>query len=54
VEVQANEDGSLKDPWGNSLPPFIVMEKGKSLRDKVSELRLDWFTKYQARLHVLL
>jgi hypothetical protein len=42
-----NIDGALKDPFGNTLPPFIVMEKGESLSDRAQHMPVDLFTAAQ-------
>ena len=49
VEIVENGDESLKDPFGNALPPFIVMDKGESLRDRASNPEMELFTIAQAR-----
>lgn len=42
-----NLDGSVKDPWGNHVPPFIIMEKGESLSDRAQYMPVDLFTAAQ-------
>lgn len=45
-----NVDEALKDPFGNTLPPFIVMEKGESLSDRARNMPVDLFTAAQVML----
>lgn len=33
VKYAANEDSSVRDPFGNPMPAFLVMEKGECLSD---------------------
>lgn len=33
VKFVANEDSSVRDPFGNPMPPFLVMEKGECLSE---------------------
>lgn len=47
VKYVANEDSTIVDPFGNTLPPFIVMEKGESLRDRTRDNPVDMFTAAQ-------
>lgn len=47
VKYAANMDCAIQDPFGNSLPPFIVMEKGESLSDRSSNMPVDLFTAAQ-------
>ena len=49
-----NLDGAAKGPFGNVLPPFIVMEKGESLSDRASSVPVDLFTAAQVWFPVLL
>jgi hypothetical protein len=42
-----NVDGAAKSPFGNVLPPFIVMEKGESLSDRSQGIPVDVFTAAQ-------
>ena len=48
-----NEDLAIRDPFGNVLAPFIVMEKGESLRDRAKHSRVDLFTAAQV-MHCLM
>jgi hypothetical protein len=50
VKYVPNEDGRVLDPFGNALPPFIVMEKGESLRDRNKDTPIDVFTAAQVQL----
>lgn len=36
LETVANADNSITCPFGTPVVPFIVMEKGESLRDRLS------------------
>ena len=47
VKYVANVDDAIVDPFGNPLPPFIVMEKGDSLRDRTRDTPVDVFTAAQ-------
>ncbi|NJR42311.1 MAG: hypothetical protein HC767_06280 [Akkermansiaceae bacterium] len=47
VKFAANRDHAITDPFGSPLPPFIVMEKGESLRDRAKNSRVDVFTAAQ-------
>ena len=47
VKYVPNVDKSIFDPFGNPLPPFIVMEKGESLRDRTRDTPVDVFTAAQ-------
>ena len=47
VKYADNSDGALRDPFGNPLPPFIVMEKGDSLSDRCRNMPVDLFTAAQ-------
>lgn len=47
LEYQANTHGLICDPFGNTLPPYIVMEKGESLREIGQRMRVDVFTAAQ-------
>lgn len=49
VKYADNLDGAIKDPFGNVLPPFIMMEKGESLTDRASNVPVDLFTATQVR-----
>lgn len=49
VQIVENDDQHVQDPFGNALPPFIVMEKGESLRDRFSNPCMGTFTPSQAR-----
>lgn len=42
-----NLNSSVCDPFGNPLPPFIVMEKGESLSDRAHRMPVDLFTAAQ-------
>ena len=33
VRFAANEDSAIRDPFGNPMPPFLVMEKGECLSE---------------------
>jgi hypothetical protein len=33
IQFQPNEDGSICDPFGTPMPPYIVLERGESLRE---------------------
>jgi hypothetical protein len=44
VKVVSNEDGSIRDPFGGVMAPFIVMEKGESLQERARNRSLDLFT----------
>jgi hypothetical protein len=37
----ANEDSSARDPFGNPLPPFLVMEKGEVLSEQARKTPAD-------------
>lgn len=39
--VERNEDGAIKDPFGKPLAPFVVMEKGESLQEKLGKRNID-------------
>jgi hypothetical protein len=39
--IERNSNGAVKDPFGRPLAPFIVMEKGQSLQEKLMNGRLD-------------
>jgi hypothetical protein len=41
---ESNNDTSIRDPFGGVMPPFIVMEKGESLQERVTKSRVDVFT----------
>lgn len=47
VQFVPNTDQKVRDPFGNALAPFIVMEKGESLRDRANNCRVDLFTAAQ-------
>lgn len=47
VKYVPNADDTIVDPFGNPLPPFIVMEKGESLRDRTRDTPVDVFTAAQ-------
>lgn len=47
VKYVTNDDKRVLDPFGNPLPPFIVMEKGESLRDRARNNPVDMFTAAQ-------
>lgn len=47
VKFVDNEGGSLKDPFGTPLHPFIVMEKGECLQDRARNWPVDVFTAAQ-------
>jgi hypothetical protein len=51
MEILENQDQSLKDPFGYSLSPCIVMEKGESLRDRANDSAANLFT--MAQVHPL-
>lgn len=34
LKYVTNEDGAARDPFGGVMAPFIVMEKGESLKDR--------------------
>ena len=34
VKYASNEDGSMRDPFGNPLPAFLIMEKGECLSER--------------------
>ena len=36
-----NRNGVMKDPFGNPLPPCIVMTRGESILDKARSSRID-------------
>jgi hypothetical protein len=44
VKVESNEDESVRDPFGGVMAPFIVMEKGESLQERVRHRTVDLFT----------
>jgi hypothetical protein len=37
----ANEDGAVRDPFGNPMPPFLVMEKGEVLSEQARRTPAD-------------
>jgi hypothetical protein len=47
--TESNDDGSIRDPFGGPMAPFIVMEKGQSLQDRARQCRVDVFTAAQVR-----
>lgn len=47
VKYAPNTNRKIKDPFGRPLPPFIVMEKGESLRDRAKNCPVDVFTAAQ-------
>jgi hypothetical protein len=49
VRVESNEDGSIRDPFGGVMAPFIVMEKGESLQERARNRSVDLFTVAQVR-----
>lgn len=52
VKYADNSDGALRCPFGNVLPPCIVMEKGESLRDRASNMPVDLYTAAQVCVRV--
>ena len=39
-----NKNGAMKDPFGNPLPPCIIMCRGQSILDKARNSRVDVFS----------
>ena len=50
VRHVSNDDGVATDPFGGRLQPFIVMERGESLRDRARSQPVDVFTSAQVLL----
>jgi hypothetical protein len=48
LHCEGNEDCSIRDPFGGLVPPFIVMEKGESLEERIRSRSIDVFTAAQA------
>ena len=45
LKMVHNKEGSVKDPFGNKMPPYIAMERGDSLTNLIhSHRRLDMVT----------
>lgn len=49
-----NRNGAMKDPFGNTLPPCIVMTRCESLLDKAQNSRIDVFSASGVRLLLFL
>lgn len=52
LQVEALRDGvkgELVDPWGNALPPCIVMERGESLQEWANRAKPDLFASLAVR-----
>jgi hypothetical protein len=47
MHFESNEELRIRDPFGGLIPPFIVMEKGESLRERARNFRVDVFTAAQ-------
>jgi hypothetical protein len=47
---ESNDDKSIRDPFGGVMPPFIAMDKGESLQQRVTKSRVDVFTVAQVLL----
>lgn len=54
LEFVGNKDGSVMDPFGTKLMPFIVMEKGESLKDRAGCVQVEVFTTAQVRCNLAL
>ena len=50
--MERNADGALKDPFGRPLAPFIVMERGEGLQQRVKNGPVDPFVAAQVSLVV--
>jgi hypothetical protein len=48
LAIVANEDGSLRTPYGFSFPPCIIIERGQSLNEWASANVGDFITIFQA------
>lgn len=48
--MERNADGALKDPFGQPLAPFIVMERGEGLQGRVQKGPVDTFVAAQVPL----
>lgn len=53
VKYSDNCDGALRCPFGNVLPPCIVMEKGESLKDRASNMPVDLYTAAQVCFYLV-
>lgn len=45
-----NDDGALRDPFGNVLPAFLCMERGESLADMRQSRRTRVDTQYATQV----
>ena len=48
--MERNADGALKDPFGKPLAPFIVMERGEVIQERVKSGPVDTFIAAQVTL----
>jgi hypothetical protein len=53
VECQRNESCAVQDPFGHPMPPYIVLEKGESLKERTRGIPIDVFTAAQVSPIVL-
>lgn len=49
LECVDNKDGAIKSPVGTTVLPFMVMEKGESLRDRAGHMEVELLTAAQVR-----